>query len=248
MARYSADILRALDPDWRQREVSIVTFPAPPVLAKGQVYRIDGWSSRVFDNAFELFPGCYDAVMTNRGPAYLIRSKLGDLFSAGEAIPDPIYCATISFEHTQHNHPRAALIDHVRPIASSCHPASHTAIPCAPYLTMLLELSYLERASVDGFVLADHVSTAIYFANHDFDGNAVLDSLFRYMTISNGVRLEDDSCFSLHPSLSPRLRTRLIGELVGNENLSRQFPDYARYMHAVDVRNSLLKETSHASP
>lgn len=256
---YNLDVLKLLDPEWKSRTVDTVTFPAPPVLAKGVMYAEDCWASSTLERGEGIFRTrgrqCLGSVFTNRGPAFLVRYSLEDLFEEDRRddrrmiIPESIYCATISFstllESPKVLYANNAILEGVMSIGHSCHPGSHTAVPRAPWLTLILELERAESSRVKDFVFADHDVSERYFPTHDFSSNDNLDQLFRYATIQDllepDYNTDQQTQVLIQPTLSARLVMDMIPRLESNERVRSTTADIHRFVHAVDVRDRHLQ-------
>lgn len=248
MSRYDLQILERLQPDWRQEDVDVVTFPAPPVPAKGHLYAEDCWRSNALEVATNMLRDkgktVLGALFTNRGPAFLMRQQLGDLLGHSGGVVSPIYCATISFATLTESegvvYATEALLEGMMSIMHSCHPGSHTCVPSAPLLTALIQTSY----ALDGrdlpseFRFADHDMGSRYFPKHDFSANAFVDGAFRYLTIQDCVG--SASQIKVHPVLTRRVIETLNTVLLPNGHFKAKYPDVGQYIAVVDqFRNQL---------
>ncbi len=249
-AGYSIDILKLLDPDWAQLDIDVVTFPAPPVVAKGVLYAEDCWRSDTLERAIEVLQNAgkvvLQAAFTNRGPAFLVRERLYALletYSDKAVISKPIYCATIGyaklFESGDVVYASDATLDDLDEITHSCHPGSHTCVPAAPMLTALLQVGYAtdNRKLPHEFVFADHVIGQKYFPAHDFSHNWDVDELFRYMTIQDCVG--DVLQVNMYPVLSTRLTAVIYRQLQPNGHFRVKHPDLAKYIETVNQFNQI---------
>lgn len=242
MARYDLRILSTLDPEWESRQLRVVTFPAPPTIAKGVMYAEDCWRSDVIDRGLDIVPGAIAGAFTDRGPAFLIEKSLKSLFSTNQNSVQTfqgIFCATISFatlfETSKALYVTEAILERVSGISSSCHPGSHTSVPLAPNLTALLQLNRaLDGREVSpGFTYADHLVTSRYFPGHDFSGNIPIDMLFSYLTLSECLDRSVDSIV-LPATLSPGLRSLVSTTLSTNDRLAQVSPDPIRRIDIID--------------
>jgi len=248
MSSYKRQILEHFNPGWASMPLDVVTMPAPPVKAKGILYAEDCWRSDVLERAEDVFNAqddvaCISSAVTDLGPAFLLRTTLGKLLHMNKvaAVVDPIYCATISYatllEVGDTTYATDAIIEDVRDIQSSCHPGSHTSVPGAPYMTILLQLSYaLDGRMLNlGMEFADHITAAAYFPAHDFNHNQQADRLFHYLTLTDCI---GNSAARFHAVLSPALRNIVQNDLVAHQNLALRLP-LQPYLMAVD---NLTKE------
>jgi len=254
---YSPLILNELDPEWRSRKITAVTFPAPPVRAKGVIYAEDAWRSDALERGEEIFRGhkytVLESAFTDRGPAFLIQYTLSELFTRAQlgvmVVPESIYCATISYatllETSSTKYATDAVLEDIMSISSSCHPGSHTAVPMAPWLTLLLELERAERKEAQGFIFADDIAAGRYFPDYDFSSNASTDVLFQYATLSDCVPASVKE-LRLYPVLSERITGLLLPRLQSNEKLGRGLGPIQRMLR-IEQRNKLSLEVSHGS-
>lgn len=187
---------------WRDLTVDLVTFPAPPVSAKGVFYAADAWGSTTLDRGRDVFNSqkiaCLDATMTYRGPAFLLRRRIQDLLNVNRDghFDAPIYCAMISWERLLEDRVQSyankALLEGITPISRSCHPGSHHSIPYAPWLTLITQFrratdSRFEHDPIDEFTFADHIESLRYFPDHDFSRNREVDKLFSTVSLTDLV-------------------------------------------------------------
>lgn len=245
---YTKQLLDLLDDKWPDRYVELVTFPAPPTPAKGVLYAEDSWRSDVLERGMSIFNSMalyqvLDARFTERGPAFLIRRRLEDIIRTEDGIavvPNPIYCATISYatllEQGNLVYASDSVLENVREIESSCHPASHTVAPGAPFLTSWLELRYAAdgRRLPQDFVFADHDMAERYFPKRNFQANRELDQIFKYLTLDDCLVHHTQTTFQLYPVISGHLRQHIATKLVSNTNLHRRQPDLYKYIALVD--------------
>jgi hypothetical protein len=250
-------LLDLLDADWRSKDVELVTFPAPPTPAKSVLYAEDSWRSNAVERGmsvmqdYHVHANVLAGQFTDRGPAFLMRRRLSDLFDSRETgqvvAPSPIYCATISYTTLMESggllYATDTVLEGVSSISRSCHPASHTVVPNAPYLTAFLELRYAKdgRLAPTDFTFADHIHGMQYFPNYDFQGNAQVDWLFRYLTLADCL-VSTSTEFKLFPVVSKRLRQLVNESLIANSNLAVKYNDNEQYIEAVDAYNQLMKE------
>lgn len=259
---YTEALLNLLNPNWRDLWVDVITFPCPPTPAKSVLYAADAWRSDAVERGIEVFQAYHEhsivmaGQFTGRGPAFLIRRKLTSLLSIGSygvTAPQPIYCAKVSyvsmFESGRLRYANDVILEGVSAISQSCHPASHTVVPDAPYLTAFLELRYADdgRELPHDFIFADHVSAGQYFPKHDFHGNMEVDTLFRYLTLQDCLVGNKDKAIMLYPVISQRLRQVISESLIANSNLAQKYPNVERYVQAVTAFQSLIhsKEQAH---
>ena len=256
MAHYSLELLNRLSSDWKEQVVDVVTFPAPPVPAKGCLYAEDCWRSSALETATDMLQSkgksVISAKFTNRGPAFLIRHRLGDLLMSdyGDAVTvNPIYCATIGYttilETNELLYANDATLDSMLPISRSCHPGSHTCVPGAPMLTALLQVTYAtdDRELPHDFVFADHVTGQKYFPEHDFSQNIGVDDLFKYMTIQDCVGQVKQ--VEMYPVLSTRLTELIFKQLQPNGHFRLKYPDIGKYIDVVTQFQQQLKGDYH---
>lgn len=253
MPHYSLDLLNLLNPDWAQLAVDVVTFPAPPVPAKGVLYAEDCWRSDTLERAGDVLLSkgkmVLRAAFTNRGPAFLVRERLGDVLHEEDhhdaVTGEPIYCATIGYakllETNDLVYASDATLDGLMEISRSCHPGSHTCVPNAPMLTALLQVSYAtdDRDMPHEFVFADHVVGQKYFPTHDFSHNTDVDELFRYMTIQDCVGSLTQ--VNMYPVLSSRLVEVIFSRLQPNGHFRVKHHDLAKYISVVQSFQSQIK-------
>lgn len=253
---YTTQMLDMLQSNWRSLEVDLVTFPAPPTPAKGVLYAADSWRSDTLERGMAIFTDKHEHMsalagqFTERGPAFVLRQSLGNLLSTNgtaAVIPQPIYCATISYanlmESADLTYADDSILEGVRAISRSCHPASHTVAPAAPYLTAWLSIRYAKdgRKLPQDFVFADHLMAERYFPDMDFHGNAKLDCLFQYLTLADCLVNQTDHMFQLQPVLSRNMRTFINKHLVPNSNLAVRYADMYEYISVVDDFNQLTQ-------
>jgi hypothetical protein len=250
--RYSTEILRRLDPLWPSRLIDVITFPYPPVLNKGVMVAADSWSSDALERGSELFGRerqCLKTALTNRGPAFLLRLPLGDLIQPGGSIR-PIYCATISYQTLIENptvtYASRVILESVMEIGRSCHKASHTVVPSAPLLSLLLELQFATNG-VEGFKFADPYTAGLYFPTHDFAHNGEVDHLFRFASIGEAIGRDNPKEVIVPNSISPRLASLMRQRLVSNEFIRQSHRAPLEYMDAVIRRDSLVMEAQNGT-
>jgi len=260
---YNVRILNYLDPMWVERKVTAVTFPAPPFPVLGTIYAEDSWRSDVLERGEEIFRNkghrVRGSTFTGRGPAFIIEYRLGQLFDLNlvrldsrdiAVVPKSIYCASTSYatilETPKLRYATDAILESVQLIAKSCHPASHTAIPMAPWLTLLLQLERAERKEANGFIFADDVTAGLYFTDVDFSANAAVDQLFQYATVSDcfdhEARLDVRDTVVLYPTLSEHLRYQMLPLLQSNERLAVKATDAIDRVLRIQRRNANAME------
>jgi hypothetical protein len=252
-AGYRIELLNMLDPDWEGRTVDVVTFPAPPVLAKGVMYAEDCWRSDVVERGRELFgkEACRAGVFTDRGPAFVVRYPLAKLFRSfsGDqtAVAEAsIYCANISYatllEVGQRTYATDAILEGVTKVGASCHPASHTSVPDAPWMTLLLQLATASkvRKGLTGFVFADDEEARRYFAGYDFSSNRAVDQLFRFASLQDCLIFRRKHRLEVQPVLSDRMVDRMLPRLESNERLAVRYRDVRAYANAILRRDQLI--------
>lgn len=251
MPAYDVRIMNKVNPNWAEMPVDMVTFPCPPTKAKGVFYAFDSWSSDALDRR-EVFNTvsrtCLGAVFTTRGPAFLVRTSLGSLFTRDQdkvVVPAPIYCATVSFQTLFESqgtlYATATILERVSEISGSCHPASHTVVPGAPHMTLLLLLSYAHRVNDPDFVFSDHLHAERLFPDHDFSGNRAAEQLFSYVTVSHALIKPKVDEIVVPRCLSAPAREVLLTTAYSNQHLFQMYPDPSEYVDMVDARNRRLK-------
>lgn len=250
--RYSTAILHKLNPDWGDLSIRVVTFPAPPIPAKGVLYAEDAWASNTVEHALELFQAkeyrALSASMTNWGPAVVLQQRLAELMVEATTkelvdyvIPVPMYCATMSYEvlgSGHHTYANNTILEGIQPIHQSCHPGSHTCLPGAPFLTLWLQL---ERTRDNdnlpaGFQFADHQAGAGLFPQIDFSMNMAADKLFSYMTLADCM-INGADARVLRPVISPALQQLAISNLASHSRLAAGM-DVSRLIQRIDAYHS----------
>lgn len=247
--RYSTAILSKLNPDWGDMIIRVVTFPAPPVPAKGVLYAEDAWASNTVEHALELFQAkeyrALSAAMTIWGPAVVLQQRLAELTNRtngkGYIMPTPMYCATMSYEVLGSSHRTYAnntILEGIQPIHQSCHPGSHSCLPIAPFLTLWLQLERT-HGNTDlptDFEFADHLVGAGLFPQIDFSMNRAADRLFSYLTVSDCLQNIGPS-ITLSPVISHALQQLANTTLVSHEHLAAGM-DVSRLIQRIDAYHS----------
>lgn len=244
--------MESLDPEWKSRPVRFVTFPAPPVLAKGVIYFDDAWRSDTLERGVELFSQDrfqgISGAMTSRGPAFVIECPLDalvdvNLFRQRAEIPLSTYCATMSYftlfeDRTTYS--TDVVLEGVRLISNSCHPGSHSAIPQSPWFTLMIQL---QRASAvnPSYEIADHLEAESLFPGIDFSMNRRIDNLFKYATVS--AMLDGKPSSRISPVLSAELLSSQMALLESNQALwEKSLGDRQRFINLVDRRDEILSQ------
>jgi hypothetical protein len=187
--------------DWTNREVLAVTFPAPPLKALDTVYAEDCWSSNALEMGSDVFFNKGNTVIaskfTDRGPAFVVKYRLGQLINTStrkgkfKVNANGIYCATIGykklFSSSGTEWATEANIEGLSLGSSSCHPASHTSIPLSPCLTSILQLNRAMKVDVGSFKFADDIVSQKYFPNVDFNDNIIIDDLFNVLSTQHVI-------------------------------------------------------------
>lgn len=254
---YSEKLLDALDSNWREREVSLVTFPAPPAAPSHRVFiAADSWRSDALERGAQFFPVFQAAKFTNRGPAFLFKRKLGGLLRpdnrrgyarAGQVYAsDPVYCSTISYENLLEDqgvrYCNNTILEGVSGTTGSSNPASHTVAPGAPFLTLLLLLGRAEPKGLpEDYTLSDDQSVRRYFPEADTYYNAGIDKLFRYLSLSEAAgKVIQGTSWKAPGHLSDGLMNLVRSNLISNERLFRRLSDPLARQEAIDLRDATM--------
>jgi len=242
-------ISRILDlflPTWKEQIVTTVTFLAPPHISPldtlGVATPLDAWKSDTLERGASLFEEkgyhCVDSTLSEYGPTFAVERRLEDLLSkSGKRA----YCAKLSFatllETSRVTYPTDVILEGIQPIQHSCHLGSHTIVPNAPYLTLLLLLEQAVRSAkgTTDFVYADDVVGVSSFLDVSFRSNAVVDEWFQYVSlfdvpVSRRTQIE-------YKHLSERIRSTWLPKLLRNTSIYQRETSLPSFMKFVESAN-----------
>ena len=220
---------------WASLQVRAVTFPAPPVKAKDTIYAEDCWSSNALEMGSDVFENKDNTVLaskfTNRGPAFVVVYDLGQLVSDySNAVKlqveaTSIYCARIGykklFSHSNTIWATEANIEGLSLGTGSCHPASHAAVPDAPFLTTMLQMQRSVSTQVGtklgNFKFATDRTAQKYFPEVDFSDNALVDHYIKMLGSKHIISLNNNT--SLRGGLADSLIEQCMPTFNSNNRL-----------------------------
>ncbi len=159
---------------------------------------------------------------------------------------DPVFCSEVSYESVLEDrglvYANRAILEGVTSINRSCHPASHTVVPRAPFLTLMLLLERGNRGGLEEFQFADEAWSAEQFPGREWAGNESVDRMFRFLTIGDAMGREIyGNTWKAPGHISDRLAFRLKTVLMSNERLHRIYRDPLKLMDAIAQRDAMLQ-------